>query len=63
MKDKGSIAMDLKEYLQIDDKQLERFKDIYRRYRMMYEDPDNCSPMFIIEVPVENLPTWEKRLF
>ncbi len=55
--------MDLKEYLQIDDKQLERFKDIYRRYRMMYEDPDNCSPMFIIEVPVENLPTWEKRLF
>jgi len=56
------LAMNLKGYLQIGDKQLERFKDIYRRYRMMYEDPDNCLPMFIIEVPVENLPTWEERL-
>jgi hypothetical protein len=27
----------------------------------MYTDPDNCSPMFIIDVPVDNLPAYNER--
>jgi Uroporphyrinogen-III decarboxylase len=52
--------MNLKNYLKIDGYQLSRFEDMYRRYKLMYLDPENCSPMFIINTPAENLPTWEE---
>lgn len=54
--------MNLKTYLQLSESQLERFDDIYRRYKLMYENPDRCCPMFIINAPAENLPCWEDRL-
>lgn len=54
--------MDLKNYLLIDDYQLKRFERIYAQYKMLYEDPDNCSPKIIVDVPVADLPTWEERL-
>ncbi|NOY08115.1 MAG: hypothetical protein GXP33_04655 [Spirochaetes bacterium] len=52
----------MKDYLHIDDAELQRFKDMYARYKLLYESPDNCSPMFIINVPVPGLPSWEERL-
>ncbi len=53
--------MDLKNILKIDDYQLNRLNKIHDRYRQMYLDPDNCSPMFIIGVPVANLPPYDAR--
>lgn len=52
--------MSLKNYLRIDDYQLNRFEDMFRSYKMMYQDPDNCIPMFIIHTPPQNQPTWEE---
>lgn len=54
--------MSVKDYLVLDDKQLLRFEKVYDRYRKMYEDPDNCSPMFVINVPRKNNYTWKERL-
>lgn len=48
--------------LSLDDRQLERFDDMYNRYRLLHEDPEGCRPMIIINAPVEGLPTWEERL-
>ncbi len=53
--------MDLKSYLRIDSAELRRFEDVYARYRLMYEAPEMCRPMIIVNVPVD-IPTWEERL-
>ena len=53
--------MNLKEYLKLDSGHLDRTELLCRKYKKMYEDPDNCEPMFIINTPVA-LPPWEERL-
>ena len=54
----------LTKYLQFTDEELRRFDNIYADYRRMYQDPDNCRPMFIIQPPAKGAgwPTWEERL-
>jgi len=54
--------MNLKKELKLGKAQLSRFEDIYKKYRRMNEDTDNCEPMFIINTPMEGMPTWEERL-
>jgi len=54
--------MMLKNYLRIDDKNLARFDELYRDYKRMYEDPDNCSPKFIIRTPVKLSSTVRERV-
>lgn len=56
------MKMNLKDYLVIDDKQKKRIKDLHKSYRRMYEDPEHCHPMIIVDVMVENLPGIEERL-
>lgn len=51
--------MNIKNILRINDNQLERFENIYARYKQMYTDPDNCTPMIIVDVPVEGLPPFD----
>jgi Uroporphyrinogen-III decarboxylase len=53
--------MSLKEYLVITDDQKKKFNKIYSDYRKMYEDPEHCNPMFIIETPTVE-PAWEEKL-
>ncbi|HEX3000023.1 MAG TPA: uroporphyrinogen decarboxylase family protein [Armatimonadota bacterium] len=52
----------LQDYLPISDAQRQRFAEMYRRYRRLYEDPEHCLPLFLINVPAPNLPTWDERL-
>lgn len=54
-------TMDLKNYLPIDDGQLQRFEDMYARYRLLHDSPESCRPMIIVNTPV-NAPSWEARL-
>ena len=54
--------MTLKTYLDIDDAQQRRFEDIYKRYRLLHEDPEHCKPMIIINAPLDGIPPWEERL-
>lgn len=51
----------IREYLKVDDGLLNHIKDLRRRYRKLYETPEDCQPMIIINTPVE-LPCWEERL-
>lgn len=53
--------MNLKDRLIIDDHQLNRFDELYSRYKKMYLEPDNCSPMIVVDVPVNNVPSYIKR--
>ncbi|OGV66431.1 MAG: hypothetical protein A2498_16150 [Lentisphaerae bacterium RIFOXYC12_FULL_60_16] len=60
---RGYKTMDLKRYLRLDDKVREHLADVDRRYRMMYEDPANAEPMFVVNVASSvPVPTWEERL-
>ena len=43
--------MTLDSDLTLDDHQQRRFEDVYARYRLLYDDPANCSPLFAISVP------------
>ena len=54
--------MDLRDYLPIDDGQLERFDDMCGRYRMLHDEPERCRPMIIVNTPVADPPTIEERL-
>jgi len=57
--------MNLKHHLHIDDAEQRRFEDVYARYRLLYDEPDRCRPMIIVNpfgAPVNGLPTWEERL-
>lgn len=53
--------MGLKNYLQLDGAQQQRLEEICRKYRRMYEQPEDCEPMFLINTP-SDLPSWEERL-
>lgn len=52
----------LKAPLILNDAQLSRYEQLYRRYRQLYLDPENCSPMFLIGAPLEDCPPWEEIL-
>lgn len=52
----------MKHYLPLDESALAHVEDVYARYRLLYEDPENCRPMIIVNTPVLNQPTWEERL-
>ncbi len=58
--------MDLQDLLIIDEAQRARLDDVRRRYRLLYNDPEHCRPMFIVRTPVppgsEKPATWEKML-
>ena len=54
--------MDLQEEFRISDHQLNRFEDMYKRYKMMYQDPANCSPMFFMIPPEAHEPSWRQCL-
>ncbi|MFA7159035.1 MAG: hypothetical protein WC299_06990 [Kiritimatiellia bacterium] len=54
--------MKLNKYLSIDGACLARFQDLYARYRLLYDDPENCSPMIIVNTPSESAASWEDRL-
>jgi hypothetical protein len=42
--------------------QLAACDDLYARYRRLYDDPKHCEPMFIVQTPLHDLPSWEERL-
>ena len=44
------------------DRQLERLEDVYRRYRMLHDEPDGCSPMIVVNVPSMESPSWKEML-
>ena len=49
--------------LVLDDYQRRRFEDVYARYRLLHDDPANCSPMFSISVSGNGkATTHEERL-
>ncbi len=54
--------MSLREHLKINDTDRCRFEDLYGRYRLLHDAPDQCRPMIIVNTPVQGLPTWEDRL-
>ncbi|HPQ46562.1 MAG TPA: uroporphyrinogen decarboxylase family protein [Clostridia bacterium] len=43
------------------DKELERYRQIYKRYRGMRLEPERSRPMFVINTPVQQH-TWEEKL-
>lgn len=53
----------LREYVKITDAQHAHLQDVYRRYRLLYEDPDHCKPMIVIQAPCGlNAPPMEEQL-
>ncbi len=54
--------MNLTRTVTVDGAMRRRFEDLYARYRQLYEDPDGCRPMIIVDPPVDGLPSWEARL-
>jgi hypothetical protein len=49
-------------YLSLDQTALAHFQDVDARYRLLHNDPENCTPMIIVNTPISNLPSWEERL-
>ncbi len=55
--------MSLRNYINFNDYQRKRIDAVYERYKKMYLDPDNCTPMFIVTILAsKELPVWEERL-
>ena len=54
--------MRLNDYLLIDESADTRLEDVYARYRRLYNEPDRCDPMIIVNTPVQGIPCWEDRL-
>ena len=54
--------MTLKGYLHINNWQKQRLDGVAERYKSLYEDPEHCRPMIIINVPQAEAPTWEAML-
>lgn len=52
----------MKNYLPVNDTDRARFEEVYARYRMLHNDPDQCRPMIIVKTPRPILPRWEERL-
>lgn len=56
------MTEDLHEYLRIDEPGRRRLEEVYARYRLLYDDPERCRPVLIVNTPVPGQPTWEQRL-
>lgn len=56
-----SNTADMQHYLCIDERQQARLRDVAARYQRLYTKPEQCSPMLIAEIPVEE-PEWKERL-
>lgn len=56
-----SNSTDLQHYLRIDDRQQVRLMDVMARYKRLYTEPEQCMPMLIAEIPVDQ-PEWQERL-
>ena len=54
--------MNLTDYLIINDEQKQRLALVREKYKLLYKDPENCLPMIIIDVPQQQVPTWEQQL-
>lgn len=54
--------MRLNDYLKIGESARARFEDMYARYRRLYDEPDKCYPMIVVNTPVHGIPSWEDRL-
>ncbi len=54
--------MRLNDYLLLGEADRTRLEDVYARYRRLYEEPDRCRPMIIVNTPVRGVPSWETRL-
>lgn len=54
--------MNLESYLPMDDAQQRRLETVHEHYRLLYDDPEHCHPMIIVNVPLPPPPTWEERL-
>jgi len=48
--------------LEITDCELERFNLLYGGYKRLYNDPCKAMPMVIVNVPINNIPTWYEQL-
>ena len=54
--------MNMRHYLKIDASERSRLEDVYARYRMLHDEPDQCRPMIVVNTPMNGLPAWEERL-
>jgi hypothetical protein len=54
--------VDLTTHLPMDSAALAHCQDVYRRYRLLHDDPQHCRPMIIVNTPVDGLPTCAERL-
>ncbi len=54
--------MRLNDHLPIDESAHVRFEEMYARYRRLYDEPDKCYPMIVVNTPVQGIPSWEDRL-
>ncbi len=52
----------MKAYLQIDDEAHQHFEDVARRYRLLFDAPEDCRPMIIVDTPVHRDCTWDEWL-
>ncbi len=52
----------LRDYLLLDDRQRERLELLAARYRQCVAQPEQSTPLCIVQTPVEGLPTWEERI-
>jgi len=55
--------MILKDIVIIDDYQQNRLNRVYDNYKTMYEDPENSTPMIIVDIPIENGPSWKDMFY
>jgi hypothetical protein len=51
----------LHDYLKVDETILRHLSDVRGRYKKLFESPEDCQPMIIVNIPVD-LPCWEERL-
>jgi hypothetical protein len=50
-----------RDYLKVNEKIQSHIKDVNARYKKLYESPDDCQPMIVVNTPLD-LPCWEERL-
>ncbi len=52
--------MDFTNYINMEEKDIERFNRLDQEYKLMFVDPSNCSPKIIINVPTDYVIPWHK---
>ena len=51
----------LRDYIKMDETLKNHIKDVRSRYKRLFESPDDCQPMIVVNTPVV-LPCWEEKL-